>query len=206
MRRMRGGRPRGVPGVPDLSAGRRHAEAGRRRGGLHRPAVRGGGQTGAARAQGAGPDRHRQGARRADGGRARACARPTATPSSRWCRRVARPGGAAATTRCGCSCVAPAGSRRGSSRHAGGGARQKDLGSADRAVNLTGAFVALGRLDGRRFLVVDDVLTSGATIREAVRAIRAAGGEVVGGAALAFTPRSAVTPLRGPVTSAMSEE
>ncbi len=89
--------------------------------------------------------------------------------------------------------------------HAGGGSRQKDLGSADRAVNLTGAFVALGRLDGRRFVIVDDVLTSGATIREAVRAIRAAGGEVVAGAALAFTPRSAV-PLYAARDIRMSEE
>lgn len=77
--------------------------------------------------------------------------------------------------------------------HTGGGARQKALGTADRAANRTGAFAAMGRLDGRRFIVVDDILTSGATIREAVRAIRAAGGEVVGGAALAYTPRTYTT-------------
>ncbi|CAN5216823.1 hypothetical protein BH11ACT4_BH11ACT4_02510 [soil metagenome] len=66
---------------------------------------------------------------------------------------------------------------------------QKALGVQDRAANLSGAFVAARRLDGRRFLVVDDILTSGATISEAARAITAAGGEVVGGATLAFTKR-----------------
>jgi predicted amidophosphoribosyltransferase len=60
---------------------------------------------------------------------------------------------------------------------------------ADRAANLRGAFVAARRLDGRRFIVVDDILTSGATISEAVRAIEMAGGVVVGGATLAFTKR-----------------
>jgi predicted amidophosphoribosyltransferase len=68
-------------------------------------------------------------------------------------------------------------------------ATQKKLGVADRAANLRGAFVAARRLDGRRFIVVDDILTSGATISEAVRAIEMAGGVVVGGATLAFTKR-----------------
>jgi len=73
--------------------------------------------------------------------------------------------------------------------HTGGHARQKALGIEERAANRSGAFAATRDLTGRRFVVVDDVLTSGATIRDAVRAIRAAGGEVVAGAALAFTPR-----------------
>jgi len=66
---------------------------------------------------------------------------------------------------------------------------QKALGVEERAANRLGAFVASRRLDGRRFVVVDDVLTSGATISEAVRAIAAAGGEVVAAATLAFTKR-----------------
>ena len=74
-------------------------------------------------------------------------------------------------------------------RHRGGTARQKTLGVEERAANLSGAFVALRSLAGERFIVVDDILTTGATIAEAARAIRAAGGEVVGAATLAFTPR-----------------
>lgn len=66
---------------------------------------------------------------------------------------------------------------------------QKTLNVEDRAANLRGAFVAARRRDGRRFIVVDDILTSGATIEEAARAITAAGGDVVGGATLAFTKR-----------------
>lgn len=78
--------------------------------------------------------------------------------------------------------------------HAGGSVRQKTLGVEERAENRVGTFCARGQLTGRRFVVVDDVLTSGATMREAARAIRAAGGEVVAGAALAFTPR--IHPIR----------
>ena len=66
---------------------------------------------------------------------------------------------------------------------------QKALGVADRAENRAGAFAATRRLDGRTFLIVDDVLTTGATIADAARAIEAAGGVVAGAATLAFTPR-----------------
>jgi predicted amidophosphoribosyltransferase len=66
---------------------------------------------------------------------------------------------------------------------------QKALGLDDRASNLHESMSARVSLSGRRFVIVDDILTTGATIAEAARAIREAGGEVVGGAALAFTPR-----------------
>jgi ComF family protein len=67
--------------------------------------------------------------------------------------------------------------------------RQKLLSAAERSENLAGAFRARRPLAGRRFLVIDDILTTGATIDEAARAITAAGGEVLGGATVAFTPR-----------------
>jgi ComF family protein len=73
--------------------------------------------------------------------------------------------------------------------HARSTSRQKALGAHERAANLRGAFVARAPLAGRSFVLVDDVLTTGATLDEAARAIRAAGGEVVGAATLAFTPR-----------------
>jgi ComF family protein len=66
---------------------------------------------------------------------------------------------------------------------------QKTLGLEDRASNLLNSMRARRSLTGRRFLLVDDVVTTGATLTEAARAIHAAGGEVLGGAALAFTPR-----------------
>lgn len=75
-------------------------------------------------------------------------------------------------------------------RHGGGTARQKSLGADERAANLRGAFAATGPLAGGSFLIVDDVLTTGATLDEAARAIREAGGAVLGAAALAFTPRA----------------
>lgn len=74
-------------------------------------------------------------------------------------------------------------------RHARRTGTQKALGLDERAVNLSGAFVARRLLTGRTFIVVDDILTSGATLAEASRAVRAAGGEVAGAATLAFTPR-----------------
>ena len=68
-------------------------------------------------------------------------------------------------------------------------AAQKTLGVEARASNVRHTMAATRPLTGRRFVLVDDVLTSGATLVEASRAIRSAGGEVVGAAALAFTPR-----------------
>ncbi len=68
-------------------------------------------------------------------------------------------------------------------------ASQKALGAAARSENLRGAFTARGDLAGREFVIVDDVLTTGATLDEAARALSQAGGTVIGAATLAFTPR-----------------
>ncbi|WP_043670459.1 ComF family protein, partial [Clavibacter michiganensis] len=70
-------------------------------------------------------------------------------------------------------------------------ADQAGLGVAARAANVDGCLVARGDLTGRRILVVDDVLTTGATLRETCRAVRAAGAEVVACAVLAAVPTRA---------------
>jgi predicted amidophosphoribosyltransferase len=65
---------------------------------------------------------------------------------------------------------------------------QAGLGAADRRANADGALEARGNLARRRFLLVDDVLTTGSTLAEARRAILAAGGSVEAFAVLAETP------------------
>ncbi|TFC29841.1 ComF family protein [Cryobacterium sp. TMT2-18-3] len=76
---------------------------------------------------------------------------------------------------------------------------QVGLGSAERGRNRTGSLVANRSLSGLRVLVVDDILTTGATVLEVRRALLAAGGEVVGVATLAETRR------RFPVAESSSE-
>jgi predicted amidophosphoribosyltransferase len=66
-------------------------------------------------------------------------------------------------------------------------ADQAGLDAAGRARNRSGSFAASQRLAGRACLIVDDIVTSGATVREAKRAIEAVGGRVIGAAALAHT-------------------
>lgn len=67
---------------------------------------------------------------------------------------------------------------------------QAQLGAADRAVNLAGAFRCV-RPPGRpaHLVVVDDVVTTGATAREAQRALEDVGLRVLGIAAVAATRR-----------------
>ena len=57
-----------------------------------------------------------------------------------------------------------------------------------RAANVRGAFRVTGRLDGRRVVVVDDVMTTGATLAELARALKAAGAVSVENRVLARTP------------------
>lgn len=65
---------------------------------------------------------------------------------------------------------------------------QAGLSGTARAANRRASMVASPRLRGRACLLVDDIVTTGATLREAARAVEAAGGTVVGAAAIAHTP------------------
>jgi ComF family protein len=62
---------------------------------------------------------------------------------------------------------------------------QSDLGAAERRANVRGAFEARPEVAGRHVVVVDDVLTTGATVAECARALRAAGAARIGVVAVA---------------------
>jgi ComF family protein len=64
---------------------------------------------------------------------------------------------------------------------------QRTLSRADRSANVRGAFTVASdiRLDGARVLLVDDILTTGATCNEIGRALRRAGAASVSVAVLA---------------------
>ncbi|MEO8095782.1 MAG: phosphoribosyltransferase family protein, partial [Pseudolysinimonas sp.] len=66
---------------------------------------------------------------------------------------------------------------------------QKLLTVDQRERNLRDAFRMRSAVAGHRILLIDDVVTSGATLREAARVLREAGADVVGAAVVASTPR-----------------
>lgn len=66
---------------------------------------------------------------------------------------------------------------------------QKALTLAERHEVAASRWHVSPRVRGRRVVLVDDVVTSGATLRAAARALIAAGAEVAGCAAIAATPR-----------------
>ncbi|KAB1647565.1 hypothetical protein F8O06_03225 [Pseudoclavibacter sp. CFCC 14310] len=68
---------------------------------------------------------------------------------------------------------------------------QRALSASGRRSNLADALYAdRGVVDGRQVLLIDDVMTTGATMRAARDAVLASGGDVVGMLVLARTPRA----------------
>jgi ComF family protein len=72
---------------------------------------------------------------------------------------------------------------------------QKRLGAGERDRNLRGTFRLRRSVAGHRILLIDDVVTTGATLREAARVLREGGAEVVGAAVVASTERRFGTTL-----------
>lgn len=68
-------------------------------------------------------------------------------------------------------------------------ADQAELTASERLANLAGSFVAMPLRPGAFTVVVDDIVTTGASIAEAVRALRAVGIAPLGAAVVAQTPR-----------------
>jgi predicted amidophosphoribosyltransferase len=56
---------------------------------------------------------------------------------------------------------------------------QRGLTSSERIRNVSGSLRASPRAAGKRVIIVDDVVTTGATVSEAVRALEDAGAQVV---------------------------
>lgn len=63
---------------------------------------------------------------------------------------------------------------------------QAGLNKMERAQNIKNSFIVLRRLDGKTVIVVDDVITTGATLKEAARALKDVGAKKVIGVTLAY--------------------
>lgn len=79
------------------------------------------------------------------------------------------------------------------------------LGASGRRANLAGAMLARSPRDARAAVVVDDIATTGATLSEAVRALRAGGWAVRGAAVVAATPARSRSVLVSSVSSAVGQ-
>jgi hypoxanthine-guanine phosphoribosyltransferase len=77
--------------------------------------------------------------------------------------------------------------------------RQVDLGPSERHANVQGAFTATGDVAGHHLLIVDDVYTTGSTLRATAAAALAAGAKGIYGLTLA-QPVRRPHPLEPPVS------
>jgi predicted amidophosphoribosyltransferase len=88
-------------------------------------------------------------------------------------------------------------------RHGRRVADSAGLGAHERAANLTGAFTLRPRMRrallGSPVVIADDLITTGATIAEAARGLRAADAVVIGAAVVAATRRRGASGLLGDV-------
>lgn len=75
-------------------------------------------------------------------------------------------------------------------------ADQRGLGQDERRRNVAHSLRAKGAA-GLRIILLDDVVTTGATLGEAARALQAGGAEVLGAATIAATPRHGVRRTHG---------
>ena len=69
-------------------------------------------------------------------------------------------------------------------------ADQSQLGRMERFRNMKGVYKAKPAANGKRVILIDDVLTTGATLLECARALCAGGADVFGAAVLAYTPKN----------------
>lgn len=69
-------------------------------------------------------------------------------------------------------------------------ADQSELGRVGRLNNMKGVYRAKPGAAGTKIILIDDVITTGATLLECARALRAGGAEVLGAAVLAYTPKN----------------
>ena len=74
--------------------------------------------------------------------------------------------------------------------------QQAHLSPTERESNVKGAFEAVGKVGGRALLLVDDVVTTGATLSDCARALRDKGAAAVFGIVVSEPRRSDVPPRR----------